>query len=282
MRGLMHVGKQNQAGGRMGDAISTLSDSLKELGFQIERFKTGTPCRLNGRSIDFSKCERQEGDNPPPLFSYLANTIGPEQDSTAPSREVSQDPSLTTRETQIFTLNPWGDPMFHVEQLPCWITWTNPQTHDVIRRNLDKSPMYSGMIEGVGPRYCPSIEDKIVKFADRDRHQVFLEPEGRQTTEYYVNGVSTSLPYEVQYEFLHSIPGLENCEIIRPGYAVEYDYCVPTQLYPTLETKRVEGLYLAGQINGTSGYEEAGAIEIATCGLFFVVCLSVCRSTCLI
>lgn len=241
MRGLMHVGKQNQTGGRMGDGISTLSDSLKELGFEIERFKTGTPCRLNGRSIDFSKCEIQKGDDPPPRFSFLADTIGAGGDSD-----------------EIFTLNRWADPTFHVEQLPCWITWTNPKTHDVIRENLDKSPMYSGMIEGVGPRYCPSIEDKVVKFADRERHQVFLEPEGRQTTEFYVNGVSTSLPYDVQYDFLRSIEGLENCEIIRPGYAVEYDYCVPTQLFPTLETKKIAGLYLAGQINGTSGYEEAG------------------------
>lgn len=238
MRGLMHVGKQNQKGGRMGDAISTLSDSLKELGLEIERFKTGTPCRLNGRSIDFSKCDEQLGDDPPPRFSFL------------PEDKESDD--------EIFTLNRWQDGKFHVEQLPCWITWTNPTTHDVIRENLDKSPMYSGMIEGIGPRYCPSIEDKVVKFAEKERHQVFLEPEGRQTTEYYVNGVSTSLPYEVQYDFLRSIPGLENCEIIRPGYAVEYDYCIPTQLFPTLETKKVEQLYLAGQINGTSGYEEAG------------------------
>tara|TARA_R110002096_G_scaffold433667_3_gene652989 strand:+ start:3032 stop:4906 length:1875 start_codon:yes stop_codon:yes gene_type:complete len=238
MRGLMHVGKQNQQGGRMGDTISTLSDSLKELGFEIERFKTGTPCRLNGRSIDFSKCDEQTGDEPPPRFSFL------------PHDKESED--------EIFTLNRWKDGKFHVEQMPCWITWTNPATHDVIRANLDKSPMYSGMIEGIGPRYCPSIEDKVVKFAEKERHQVFLEPEGRQTTEYYVNGVSTSLPYEVQYDFLRSIPGLENCEIIRPGYAVEYDYCIPTQLFPTLETKRIEHLYLAGQINGTSGYEEAG------------------------
>ncbi|MEM1295101.1 MAG: tRNA uridine-5-carboxymethylaminomethyl(34) synthesis enzyme MnmG, partial [Verrucomicrobiota bacterium] len=230
--------KQNQKGGRMGDTISTLSDSLKELGLEIERFKTGTPCRLNGRSIDFSKCDEQTGDDPPPRFSFL------------PQDKESED--------EIFTLNRWNEGKFHVDQLPCWITWTNPKTHDVIRENLDKSPMYSGMIEGIGPRYCPSIEDKVVKFAEKERHQVFLEPEGRQTTEYYVNGVSTSLPYEVQYDFLRSIPGLENCEIIRPGYAVEYDYCVPTQLLPTLETKKVEQLYLAGQINGTSGYEEAG------------------------
>ena len=147
--------------------------------------------------------------------------------------------------------------MFHVEQIPCWVTYTNPRTHHLIRDNLDRSPMYTGRIEGTGPRYCPSIEDKVVKFADKDRHQVFLEPEGLHTQEYYVNGVSTSLPYEVQYEFIRSIEGLENAEIIRPGYAVEYDYCPPTQLQSTLETKRISGLYFAGQINGTSGYEEA-------------------------
>ncbi len=238
MRGLMHVGLQNQQGGRMGDATSTLSDDLKRLGFEVERFKTGTPCRLNGRSIDLSKCEAQKGDTPPPLFSFRSGL----------------EP---WKEDDIFSLNRWSDEMFHVEQLPCWITYTNQSTHDVINSNLDKSPMYSGIIEGVGPRYCPSIEDKVVRFAEKDRHQVFLEPEGRQTHEYYVNGVSTSLPFEVQYDFIRSIEGLENAEIIRPGYAVEYDYCLPTQLYPTLETKRVAGLYFAGQINGTSGYEEA-------------------------
>ena len=240
MRGLMHVGLKNEKGGRMGDAISTVSDSLKELGFEVERFKTGTPCRINGRSIDFSKCEKQGGDFPIPKFSYLYDTI-------------EKDPN------DIFTLNPWGDEMFHVEQVPCWITYTNPKTHDVIRENLHQSPMYSGKIEGVGPRYCPSIEDKVVKFAEKERHQVFLEPEGRHTHEYYINGVSTSLPYDVQLDFIRSIEGLENAEIIRPGYAVEYDYCPATQLKLTLETKLVENLYFAGQINGTSGYEEAAA-----------------------
>jgi tRNA uridine 5-carboxymethylaminomethyl modification enzyme len=240
MRGLLHVGLQNQSGGRMGDSFSTLSDSLRELGFEVGRFKTGTPCRLNGRTIDFSKCERQDGDAPPVPFSYLPET-------------------LTQTRDDIFTLNHWDDGMFHVEQLPCWITSTNNVTHDLIRGNLDKSPLYAGRIEGVGPRYCPSIEDKVVRFAEKKSHQIFLEPEGRHTEEYYVNGVSTSLPMEVQYAFIRSIPGLEQAEIMRPGYAVEYDFCPPTQLYPTLETKRVPHLYFAGQINGTSGYEEAGA-----------------------
>jgi len=238
MGGLMHVGLRNEKGGRMGDGTSNLSTVLKRLGLAVERFKTGTPCRLNGRSIDFTCCERQDGDVAIPHFSFMADTLA----------EAGDD---------LFTLNPWGDPRFHVEQLPCWITYTNSRTHGIIRDNLHQSPLYCGVIEGVGPRYCPSIEDKVVRFADKERHQVFLEPEGRDSYEYYVNGVSTSLPYAVQWEFLRSIKGLEQCQIMRPGYAVEYDYCPPTQLRRTLETQQIEGLYLAGQINGTSGYEEA-------------------------
>jgi tRNA uridine 5-carboxymethylaminomethyl modification enzyme len=238
LRALMHVGLRNAHGGRMGDGVSGFSKSLTALGFEVQRLKTGTPPRLNGRTIDFRTLQRQDGDAPPPRFSYLADT-------------------LEKGKNDLFTLNTWKPEMFHVEQHPCWITHTTRQTGEIIRANLDKSPLYCGIIEGIGPRYCPSIEDKIVRFADKETHQVFLEPEGLHTGEFYINGCSTSLPIEVQYAFIRSIPGLENVDILRAGYAVEYDFCPPTQLHPTLETKRVQGLYFAGQINGTSGYEEA-------------------------
>ena len=237
LRGLLHVGGHQKPGGRMADTLSGLSQNLRELGLEVGRFKTGTPCRLSGKTIDFGKCQIQEGEEPPPRFSFDQNILKGERD--------------------VFTLNWDENGVFHVEQLPCWITHTTSVTHDIIRANLHRSPLYAGRIEGIGPRYCPSIEDKVVKFEDKAAHQLFLEPEGRHTDEYYVNGISTSLPYDVQLAFVHSIPGLESAEIMRPGYAVEYDYFPPTQLLQTLETKKIRGLFLAGQVNGTSGYEEA-------------------------
>lgn len=221
LKAIMHTGEQQAEGGRAGDkAAHGMSGSLRSLGFELRRFKTGTPARLNGRTIDFSRCEPQPGDDNPEPFSFLNDRI------TQP-------------------------------QIHCYLTSTTPEIHDIIRANLHRAPMYSGQIQSTGPRYCPSIEDKVVRFAEKQTHQIFLEPEGRNTQEVYCNGISTSLPRDVQDAIIRRIPGCENARIMRYGYAVEYDFAPPTQLHPTLETRLVEGLYFAGQINGTTGYEEA-------------------------
>lgn len=250
LRGLMHIGTNQQTGGRAGDAAAmNLSSSLQELGLELGRLKTGTPPRLLRRTIDFSKMEAQLGDEPVSYFTFWKDDLFHMEQSHVPSPPLSLSAGKY----------PPGSILDRISgQLPCHITYTTAKTAEVIRKNLHKSPMYSGQIEGIGPRYCPSIEDKIVKFADKERHQIFLEPEGIATDEFYVNGCSTSLPFEVQVELVRSIIGCENAEILRPAYAVEYDFAFPTQLYSSLETKVCANLFLAGQINGTSGYEEAG------------------------
>ena len=254
LRGLMHIGGNQQSGGRAGEAAAMgLSGSLKEIGIELGRLKTGTPPRLVRNSIDFSKMEDQPGDEPPPYFTYWKDDLWNDE---LFHMEHSRNSKLETRNE----LYPPGSILDQNKgQLPCFITYTTDRTAEIIRANLHKSPMYSGVIEGVGPRYCPSIEDKIVKFPEKERQQIFLEPEGIATDEFYVNGFSTCLPFEVQVEMVRTIIGCERAEIMRPAYAVEYDFAFPTQLHPSLEAKACSGLFLAGQINGTSGYEEAGA-----------------------
>lgn len=251
LRGLMHIGSNQQAGGRAGEsAANTLSSSLKELGLELGRLKTGTPPRLLRRSIDFSKTEEQPGDEPVPYFTYWTDELFHVEQSVPNPVAVDHFHGKYPPGSILQRLN---------GQLPCYITFTTQATAKIIRENLHKSPMYSGVIEGIGPRYCPSIEDKIVKFPDKERQQIFLEPEGIATDEIYVNGFSTCLPFEVQIEMIKTVIGCENAEIMRPAYAVEYDFSFPTQLQSSLETKACKNLYLAGQINGTSGYEEAAA-----------------------
>jgi tRNA uridine 5-carboxymethylaminomethyl modification enzyme len=240
LRGLMHIGQNKNEGGRLGDfSAKSLSGSLVDAGIELRRLKTGTPPRLLGRSIDFSQMTEQRGDAEPTFFAFH-DTRDPE-----PLFHVEQ-----SGETRLG----WRP---GCEQVSCWMTYTTPETAQIVRDNLHRSAMYSGEIEGVGPRYCPSIEDKFVRFADKPRHLLFLEPEGRSTNEFYVNGLSTSLPYEVQLRMVRSVPGLQNAQLLRPAYAVEYDFAPPTQLYASLESKKVANLFFAGQINGTSGYEEA-------------------------
>ena len=251
LKGLMHVGANKQTGGRAGEsAVGGFSDSLREVGLELGRLKTGTPPRLLKRSIDFSKTATQPGDDPVPSFSFWKEDLFHVEHSGVNPKDIGHSQGKYPPGSILDRLN---------GQLPCHITYTTDETAEIIRANLHKSPMYSGEIEGIGPRYCPSIEDKVVRFADKESHQIFLEPEGIGTDEIYVNGFSTCLPFEVQYEMVRTIKGCENAEILRPAYAVEYDFAFPTQLKNTLETKPCENLFLAGQINGTSGYEEAGA-----------------------
>ncbi|PHX95693.1 MAG: tRNA uridine-5-carboxymethylaminomethyl(34) synthesis enzyme MnmG, partial [Pedosphaera sp.] len=269
LRGLMHVGANQQSGGRAGEAAAMgLSASLKEIGIELGRLKTGTPPRLVRSSIDFTKLDAQPGDEPVPWFTYWKEELFGEGDrelgigdrgKRARAFHVEQTHGGGTKPNSLGPYPPGSILAQAGGQLPCHITWTTARTAEIIRANIHKSPMYSGVIEGVGPRYCPSIEDKIVKFPEKERQQIFLEPEGIATDEIYVNGFSTCLPFEVQYEMVRSIIGCERAEIMRPAYAVEYDFAFPTQLHSSLETKVCRNLFLAGQINGTSGYEEAGA-----------------------
>jgi tRNA uridine 5-carboxymethylaminomethyl modification enzyme len=266
LKGLMHIGLNQQSGGRAGESAALgLSGSLMELGLELGRLKTGTPPRLLRRSIDFSKTEAQPGDEPVPYFTFWKDDLfHVEQSNVTNESSLQKEPGMFHVEHSSAVGSqakyPPGSILSQIGcQLSCYITYTTEATARIIRENLDKSPLYSGIIEGVGPRYCPSIEDKIVKFPEKERQQIFLEPEGIATDEIYVNGFSTSLPFEVQIQMVRTVVGCENAEILRPAYAVEYDFAFPTQLYPSLETKVCRNLFLAGQINGTSGYEEAAA-----------------------